>query len=123
MAEDEGLYSEILTLSRQAGNGGLAPWFDRRLREQIGRGLFLDEARLGQLRDRVIAELSDYRQQAGITPRWLRMAKAEFRTKPAPTFWELRAYSWLLFQAPMPLTKRIEHWVGMLGHYLKARRR
>jgi len=66
--------------------------------------------------------LEFYRQQAGITPRWLRMAKAEFRTKPAPTFWELRAYSWLLFQAPMPLAKRIEHWVGMVSHYLKSRR-
>ena len=50
----------------------------------------------------VTQALVEYRQQAGITPRWLRMAKAEFRTKPAPTFWELRAYSWLLFQAPMP---------------------
>ena len=67
--------------------------------------------------------LEFYRQQAGITPRWLRMAKAEFRTKPAPTFWELRAYSWLLFQAPMALVKRVERWVGMLGHDLRSRRR
>ncbi|KLJ00116.1 hypothetical protein WQ56_10395 [Luteimonas sp. FCS-9] len=67
--------------------------------------------------------LEFYRRQAGITPRWLRMAKAEFRTKPAPTFWELRAYLWLLFRAPVPLTKRIEHGLGMLGHFLRARRR
>ena len=86
MAEDEGLYAEILTLSRQAGNGGLAPWFDRRLRQQIGQGLFLDEARLGQLRDRVIAELSDYRRQAGIGTDPTRSVKAvdAFR-RAAPT--------------------------------------
>ncbi|MCD9027358.1 glycosyltransferase family 2 protein [Luteimonas sp. BDR2-5] len=67
--------------------------------------------------------LEFYRARAGVTPRWLRIAKAEFRTKPRPTFFELRAYSWLLFRAPMPLTKRIEHWFGMLSHYLRARRR
>ena len=66
--------------------------------------------------------LEFYRNQAGITPRWLRMAKAEFRTKPRPTLWELRAYSWLLFRAPVPLAKRIEHWLGMLGHFLRTRR-
>lgn len=66
--------------------------------------------------------LEHYRQQAGITPRWLRMAKAEFRTKPRPNWFEFRAYSWLLFQAPMPLTKRIEHWLGMIGHFLRGAR-
>lgn len=66
--------------------------------------------------------LAFYRQVEGVTPRWLRMAKAEFRTKPRPTFWELRAYSWLLMRAPMPLAKRLEHWLGMCGHYLRARR-
>lgn len=66
--------------------------------------------------------LEFYRRQAGITPRWLRMAKAEFRTKPAPTFRELRIYTWLLFRAPMPLGKRIEHWFGLVSHYLRPRR-
>lgn len=66
--------------------------------------------------------LEFYRNLAGITPRWLRMAKAEFRTKPAPTFRELRIYSWLLFRAPMPLAKRFEHWLGMLAHYFSPRR-
>lgn len=66
--------------------------------------------------------LEFYRRQVGITPRWLRLAKAEFRTKPAPTLRELRIYTWLLFRAPMPLGKRIEHWFGMLSHYLASRR-
>lgn len=66
--------------------------------------------------------LEFYRRQAGVTPRWLRMAKAEFRTKPAPTWQELCIYTWLLFRAPMPLRKRVEHWLGMLAHFLRPRR-
>ena len=64
--------------------------------------------------------LEHYRQQAGITPRWLRLAKAEFRTKPMPTFAELRAYLWLLGRAPMPWWKRIEHGAAMFAHYAKG---
>jgi glycosyltransferase involved in cell wall biosynthesis len=66
--------------------------------------------------------LEFYRRQAGVSRRWLRMAKAEFRTKPAPTWQEFRIYTWLLFQAPMPLRKRFEHWFGMLAHLLRPRR-
>lgn len=67
--------------------------------------------------------LEFYRQQAGVTPRWLRMAKAEFRTKPSPTFAELRAYRWLLGQAPLPWWKRLEQWTALWAHYLKGIRR
>lgn len=38
------LYSEILTLSRQAASGGLTRWFDRRLKEQIDQGVGLSLA-------------------------------------------------------------------------------
>ncbi|MHB8912489.1 MAG: glycosyltransferase family A protein [Lysobacter sp.] len=67
--------------------------------------------------------LEFYRQQAGVTPRWLRMAKAEFRTKPSPTFAELRAYRWLLGQAPLPWWKRLEQWTALWAHYLQGLRR
>lgn len=42
------LYSEILTLSRQAASDGLTPRFGRRLRDQIDQGLFATEAHLTQ---------------------------------------------------------------------------
>lgn len=66
--------------------------------------------------------LEFYRRQVGVTPRWLRMAKAEFRTKPAPTFAELRAYRWLLSQAPLPWWKRLEQWSALWAHYFKGLR-
>lgn len=67
--------------------------------------------------------LEFYRQQMGVTPRWLRLAKAEFRTKPSPTFAELRAYRWLLAQAPLPWWKRLEQWTALWAHYLGGLRR
>lgn len=48
------LYSEILTLSRQAASSGLTPWFDRRLKEQIDQGLFATEAHLTQAQQKII---------------------------------------------------------------------
>lgn len=112
MAEDEGLYAEILTLSRQAGNGGLAPWFDRRLRQQIGQGLFLDEARLGQLRDRVIAELSDYRQQAGIGTAVLGMSGGVDSALTAALFkkagWRVIGFTLPIHQNPEETERGVE---------------
>ncbi len=67
--------------------------------------------------------LEFYRQQAGVTRRWLRMCKAEFRTKPSPTFAELRAYRWLLGQAPLPWWKWLEQWIALWAHYLGGLRR
>lgn len=66
--------------------------------------------------------LEYYRQQAGVTRRWLRLVKAEFRTKPSPTFAELRAYRWLLGQAPLPWWKRLEQWLALWAHYLNGLR-
>lgn len=62
--------------------------------------------------------LDHYRRLACIDRGWTRLAKAEFRTKPKPTMFEFRAYSWLLWRSPLPLRKRLEHWLSMLKHYL-----
>lgn len=64
--------------------------------------------------------LQHYRDVAGITPRWLRLAKMEFRTKPHPTFAELRCYWRLLGEAPMPWLRRLEHRLALVGHYCKG---
>ncbi|HYM86892.1 MAG TPA: glycosyltransferase family 2 protein [Pseudoxanthomonas sp.] len=66
--------------------------------------------------------LEFYRQQVEVTPQWMRMAKAEFRTKPSPRFAELRAYRWLLGQARLPWWKRIEQDLALWAHYFKGRR-
>jgi NAD+ synthetase len=56
---------EILELSRQSALG-LSPWFDRRLDEQIERGVFLPEPELERAADKLMQELVDYRTQAGV---------------------------------------------------------
>lgn len=66
--------------------------------------------------------LEFYRRQASVTPQWLRMAKVEFRTKPSPSFAELRAYRWLLSRAPLPWWKRLEQWSALWAHYFKGLR-
>jgi NAD+ synthase len=60
------LHAEILDLSRQAGAGGFGPWFDKRLQRQIDDGLFLPEERLAEVRDALVRQLTDYREQAAI---------------------------------------------------------
>ncbi|WP_265501528.1 NAD(+) synthase [Paracoccus beibuensis] len=59
-------YAEIMNLSRQEAAGGLAPWFDSRLTEQIDRGLFLSGDQLVEVHRRLVEKLDDYRRQGGV---------------------------------------------------------
>lgn len=65
--------------------------------------------------------LDHYRNLMGITPRWQRMAKYEFRTKSSPTFTELLEYCRLVTDPTMGAWKRLEHKAAMLAHYLNSR--
>ncbi len=60
------LREAVLDLSRQAARGPLSPWLDERLDAQIASGVFLPEAALEQVAERLTGELSDYRAQAGV---------------------------------------------------------
>ena len=57
---------------------------------------------------------------AGLKPQVLRYVKHEFRTKPNPTWIELKRYSRLLSLSSLPWEKRIKHRVSMCSHYWKT---
>lgn len=65
--------------------------------------------------------LEHYRKQMGVTPRWLRLAKQEFKTKNPPSFREFLDYSRLLGESPLGWRKRLAHRASMLRHYLRHR--
>jgi glycosyltransferase involved in cell wall biosynthesis len=65
--------------------------------------------------------LGHYRQAAGITDYWLRLAKHEFRSKPKPTLSECWIYCGLAFRAPYRLSSRISQVGSILKHYISTR--
>src|SRR3546814_9904731 len=65
---------EILDLSRQSRRGGPSPWFDRRLRAQVDRGLFLPGEALARVGETLVGELVAYREQAGVSTAVLGMS-------------------------------------------------
>ena len=67
--------------------------------------------------------LEFYRREAGVDESWLRMSKHEFRTKSHPGWYDMRAYSWLLWRSAQPLRKRLEQWISMWSYYLRGGRR
>ena len=76
------------------------------------------------LRDRIRVErmLSHYRHRIGITVDWLRHAKGEFRTKPRPTWTELRDYSRLVGLSVVPWALRLKHRLALWRHFWSSRR-
>lgn len=71
---------------------------------------------------RVEGMLDYFRRRKGIGPQWMRHAKHEFRTKPKPSFSELRGYLWLAGASSLSRQKTLENQVSMWRHYLKGRR-
>ena len=65
---------EILKLSRQSQRGPLSPWFDARLREQVAAEHFLAPDDLSAVGERLVRQLVDYREQAGISTAVLGMS-------------------------------------------------
>jgi glycosyltransferase involved in cell wall biosynthesis len=61
-----------------------------------------------------------YRQSAGFSDHWLKMAKHEFRTKPGPTLSEWWIYTGLALRAPARLSARLNQASAILMHYLRS---
>ena len=105
-------YSEILALSRQTAAGGLNPWFDGRLKAQIDAGLFLGEDQLRKVQDRIIRQLADYRDQAGVGTAVLGMSGGVDSALTAALFkragWRVIGFTLPIRQDPVETERGVE---------------
>jgi len=69
---------------------------------------------------RVELMLAHYRQRAGCSEQWLKLAKTEFRTKPRPSLSEWWIYTGLALRAPTRLGARLGQAGAILAHYLRS---
>jgi NAD+ synthetase len=110
---------DILDLSRQLLRGPLSPWFDARLRHQVETGLFLPPDDLRAVRDRLIGQLVDYRQQAGVSTAVLGMSGGVDSAVTAALLkaagWRVIGYTLPIEQAPEETERGIEacHALGI----------
>jgi glycosyltransferase involved in cell wall biosynthesis len=65
--------------------------------------------------------LDHYRSLRGIDREWLRLARAEFMTKPAPLGSDLWRYAMFCLRSPMDLKRKPGHVLAMVRHWLRAR--
>ena len=106
------LYSEILALSRQTASGGLTPWFDRRLKEQIDQGLFATEAQLIEVQQKIIDQLAAYRQQGAVGTAVLGMSGGVDSALTAALYkaagWRVVGFTLPIHQNPVETERGVE---------------
>jgi len=106
------LHAQILDLSRQADTGGLSPWLNARLCEQIAQGLFAPEDVLAQIRDRLVQQLTEYREQAGVGTAVLGMSGGVDSALTAALFkragWRVVGYTLPILQDPDETARGID---------------
>lgn len=94
------LQDDILDLSRQRLAEPLSPWFAARLEAQIAAGLFLPPEDLTEVGRRLVQDLADYRDQAGIGTAVLGMSGG---VDSALTAALLKAAGWRVIGLTLPI--------------------
>jgi nicotinamide-nucleotide amidase len=116
------LIDNILELSRQNQQGGLSPWFIRRLESQINAGIFLVEEKVDDVGDTLIQLLADYREQAQVSTAVLGMSGGVDSALTAVLFkhagWRVVGFTLPIDQNPEETTRGIEACEALeLEHY------
>ncbi|HEX2556257.1 MAG TPA: NAD(+) synthase [Microvirga sp.] len=112
------LLDTILDLSRQAQRGSLSPWFDRRLRAQVESGLFPPESELESIGAKLVGDLEQYREQAGVSTAVLGMSGGVDSALTAALFkragWRVIGFTLPIEQNPEETERGVEA-CGALG--------
>ncbi|WP_375258182.1 NAD(+) synthase [Citreimonas sp.] len=91
---------DIFELSRQTPRGALSPWFDARLRAQVEAGHFPSTERMQAIGQRLVQQLADYREQAGVSTAVLGMSGG---VDSAVTAALLKAAGWRVVGYTLPI--------------------